>query len=570
MQLLQKKKSLILTSDKSKGENIMCKKCEEMQKMQQNIMENKQAETTLATEQQEQMEIKHLENCISIAMDDYERHTDATEVLERIGTGFIQRLAEDSYYAKKELRELFRKSPAWNEELQALVINGNKTRNTDYSRVYTLLTEILVKARDKGEIRWGEFNAIAYFFCVPKDEELQKIGLETINRIAPKAYAVGKKPSRVFKAICKELGIADETAGSEFQKLYAELADELSAKKIDFKLFVSINPAHFLTMSNPKEDRRGCTLTSCHSLNSIEYEYNNGCSGYARDNTSFIVFTVANPEVPELLNNRKTTRQVFAYKVGNGVLLQSRLYNTNGGTSGAQEESKLYRDLIQRELSELENKTNLWITKSSTGEWSEFVKVDYDFHGYPDWHYEDFNGKISIRKDAIDNCVPILVGDCGLCLECGCETEGGVLCSDCNSGDYCDCCDALCCADEFTRVYDEQGNEIYVCNDCLNLYYIYCDCCQEYHHRNNICYIEKENADVCIDCVKKYYTICDSCGEYVPNYNLPYIKNLDMYICVDCLNEYYKECDCGAWVENGQEECPECGHSFIEETEEGR
>ena len=542
----------------------MCKKCE-IKKQQEvetkTAMENKQAEIA----QQEQMEIKHLENCISIAMDDYERHTDATEVLERIGTNFIQRLAEDSYYAKKELRELFRKSPAWNEELQALVINGNKTRNTNYGIVDILLKKILVRAYQQRKSTLSDMLNIANFFSEPKDEELQKIGLETINRIAPKAYAVGKKPSRIFKAICKELGIADETAGSEFQKLYADLADELSAKKIDFKLFVSINPAHFLTMSNPKEDIRGCTLTSCHSLNSTEYKYNNGCSGYARDSTSFIVFTVADPKVPELLNNRKTTRQVFAYKVGNGVLLQSRLYNTNGGTSGAQEESKLYRDLIQRELSELENKTNLWITKSSTGEWSKFVKVDYDFHGYPDWHYEDFNGKISIRKDAIDNCVPISVGDCGLCLECGCETEGGVLCSDCDSGDYCDCCNELCCADEFTRVYDEQGNEIYVCDDCLNHYYIYCDCCQEYHHRDNICYIEKENADVCIDCLNKYYTTCEDCGERVHVDGIVFIENLGRDVCVDCCDRNYIRCDeCGAWSNNDENECIECGRSFTE------
>ena len=42
-------------------------------------------------------------------------------------------------------------------------------------------------------------------------------------------------------------------------------------------------------------------------------------------------FTVADPADKETLNNRKTTRQVFAYKPGNGLLLQSRMYNTSGG-----------------------------------------------------------------------------------------------------------------------------------------------------------------------------------------------------------------------------------------------
>ena len=149
-------------------------------------------------------------------------------------------------------------------------------------------------------------------------------------------------------------GVADNSAGSQFQRLFAQFADELSTRKIDFKLFMSINPAHFVTMSNPKNDRRGTMLTSCHSFNSTAYEYNNGCSGYARDGVTFIVFTVADPEVAETLNNRKTSRQLFMYKPYNGLLLQSRLYNTHGGTRGEQEESKLYRDLVQRELSELE------------------------------------------------------------------------------------------------------------------------------------------------------------------------------------------------------------------------
>lgn len=100
---------------------------------------------------------------------------------------------------------------------------------------------------------------------------------------------------------------------------------KLSAKQIGLKLFVSVNPAHFITMSNPKRDSRGATLTSCHSFNSTEYDYNNGCTGYARDETSFIVFTVADPTDPETLNNRKTTRQVFAYRPGSGLLLQSRM-----------------------------------------------------------------------------------------------------------------------------------------------------------------------------------------------------------------------------------------------------
>ena len=73
-----------------------------------------------------------------------------------------------------------------------------------------------------------------------------------------------------------------------------------------------------------------------------------------------IAFTVDNPLKPETFNKRKTSRQLFIYKVGNGLLLQSRIYNTSGGTCGEQKESTLYRDLVQREISELEGVPNLW------------------------------------------------------------------------------------------------------------------------------------------------------------------------------------------------------------------
>ncbi|MBQ4405044.1 MAG: hypothetical protein II857_11650 [Selenomonadaceae bacterium] len=168
--------------------------------------------------------------------------------------------------------------------------------------------------------------------------------------------------------------------------LFAQFADELNGKKIDFKLYLSINPCHFLTMSNPKRDNRGSTMTSCHSFNVMDCEYNFGCSGYARDDVTFIVFPASNPDNPETLNNRKTTCQIFMYRPYNELLLQSRLYNTHGGTCGTQTESKLYRDLVQRELSELEGVPNLWKTEKYCGNKQTIhIPCGNGFGGYADW-----------------------------------------------------------------------------------------------------------------------------------------------------------------------------------------
>ena len=326
------------------------------------------------------------------AISDYGKHTDQTSVMDDCTANFVNQLASDSCYAKQELRELFSKSPVWDANLDALVINGTRTHDPDPDRIYSLGTDILSEAIYRTDNRNLIYGAIRFFY----DPNYEELGIAAIKQLAPKAYAPNKKKSRVFKALCQALGVADETAGSDFQRLYAQFADELTSKKIGFKLYVSINPAHFITMSNPKGDHRGTTLTSCHSFNSTEYEYNNGCTGYARDKVSFIAFTVADPADKETLNNRKTTRQVFAYKPGNGLLLQSRMYNTSGGVYGASEDSKLYRDLIQREISMLENVPNLWKTYPTVGEKSFCVERGDGFGGYLDWEYENFDGKVSI------------------------------------------------------------------------------------------------------------------------------------------------------------------------------
>ena len=213
--------------------------------------------------------------CSSIwsALDDYFRHADSDDVYDNISDSFVERLASDSIKSKQELRQLFRKSQAWNENLQAIVINGTKTHNPDYILVHNLANSILRPA--KWDADCNKLNLIERaicFFSRPNDNSDSYIN--AINELAPFAYAPRKKRSRIFKAICDSLGVTDLSAGSQFQHLFAQFADELSTRKIDFKLFLSINPAHFLTMSNPKRDNRGSTLTSCHSFNVHDGEYN--------------------------------------------------------------------------------------------------------------------------------------------------------------------------------------------------------------------------------------------------------------------------------------------------------
>ena len=505
--------------------------------------------------------IQQAEANIRQAVRDYGAHTRQHDVLEDISEAFIERLAEDSSYAKQELRELFSKSPVWHPELDALIINGTRTHDPDYSRIRRLANQILagakLEARDDNA-RMDLITDAIDFFGYPDSTAAQARGIQAINALAPKAYKPGKKLSRVFKALCVALGVADETAGSQFQHLYAQFADELTSRKIGFKLFVSINPAHFLTMSNPKNDSRGPCLTSCHSLNSTEYDYNCGCSGYARDEVSFIVFTVADPDDDETLNNRKTTRQVFAYKPGNGILLQSRMYNTSGGTYGQAEDSKLYRDLVQREISALEDEPNLWRTWDSTdSEVRRWVREGDGFGGYPDWTYDNFGGKISIRVDHMDDgepidCEPLVVGTWGLCVSCGDETEESAYCEDCKPARYyCDDCeDSLDSEDDLYTVYDAGGEERRVCYSCREDGYTYCDHCGEYHADSVMVHIGR--MDVCPSCLEEYYDTCSDCGEYCHIEDLHRVIDQygdEVWVCEDCFKQHYVECDhCGEYV----------------------
>lgn len=455
------------------------------------------------------------------AINDYDRHSYSEHITDKVNKKFVDRLAEDSVKAKQELRQMFRKSSAWNEELDALVINGTSTHDTNYGVVGGIGRRILDPV-------WNlQMEQALSFFTEPGENHPEAI--DRLNELAPGAYAPGKKKSRIFLSLCKSLGVSDETAGSEFQRLYARFADELSAKKINFKLFVSLNPAHFITMSNPKGDNRGSTLTSCHSFNSTGDQYNNGCTGYARDGVTMIAFTVSDPDIPETLNNRKTTRQLFMYKPGNGLLLQSRMYNTFGGTEERVPESKIYRELIQKEISNCEDAANLWKTfRYWNDKRGTYIPSGKGFGGYPDWMYENFDAMLSIRNDCAETYKTFDVGTSGLCISCGEKTSHGLYCHNCDDNYKC-CAECLISFpfEQAYTVYDRQGLEATVCNSCLDKYYVNCNCCDERYHED---YTEELDNDkyVCLDCLEKYYIECKECGKFT------HINDLIYEVCPDC------------------------------------
>ena len=529
------------------------------------------------------------ERNIRQALVDYRRYTSWTEEIDNVSDAFIERLARDNFEAKSELRELFRKSPVWDEELDAIVINGTRTHEPDYERVRYFANCIFSDYIRYADRKRAElvYEAIE-FFADPNLTDMQKQRcIDAINLLAPKAYQPDKKITRVFKALCQATGTIESL---NFNYNFAQLADEITSHKIDFKLFVSVNPAHFITMSNPKNDVRGDALTSCHSFNNTNYTYNCGCSGYARDDYTFIVFTVVNPDNRETLNNRKNMRQIFWYKPGSGVLLQSRLYNSAGGTRREMAESRIYRDLIQREISDLEGAPNLWKTDNYVGNSKIHMYVGDGFGGYPDWEYSDFAAKISIRNDHADEYsedkpAHFYMGTYGLCIKCGEEISEGLYCHGCDvKYNTCDCCGERFAEDELYSAFDANGNEVLVCQSCLDDEYGYCNDCGCYYH-NDALNVAQGGRTVCNDCLELHYTQCEVCGEWV---NTAYTHTAidadgtEIEVCPNCSDQHFEWCeDCGELVhtdlihlvydENGTEfrvctncldnydECSQCG-----------
>ena len=111
---------------------------------------------------------------------------------------------------------------------------------------------------------------------------------------------------------------------------------------------------------------------------------------------------------------------------------------------------------------------------------------------------------------------------------------------------WCEDCETYNVGDS-TTVWDYHGNEILVCEGCLDDHYYCCDECGEYHHVDN-----GESVDgygwVCTDCLDDHFTQCYHCGEWFRDRDLSdygMFDNNDDFICNDCRENGYGEFDEG-------------------------
>ena len=336
---------------------------------------------------------------------DYYKADTSSDIMDFVTEGALAAYQSKALDAKKGLREMLRKHPTWNEDEQSVILESNITKTADKAEIFCLLKKLL---------KMTDVYPLTYIYSWFMNDEVT-IGLE--DQLGEFMHD-GRKKTRVLKDYINSLGRWDKS-NAELMTTYAKLADAITTKERSVKLILSIHPGYFLTMSNPVYSSRGQMLVSCHSIDRTDYEYVAGCAGYGTDEVTMIAFTV-DEDTSENRACRKTSRQLFMYEPNSGVLLQSRMYNSMGGIEGTDENTKLYRQLVQECIALCEDKANLWTTVPySNNKYGVYFDPGHLFGGYVDWSFSEFSAKLSVRDDFDGLNRTYIVGDSGICLHCG-------------------------------------------------------------------------------------------------------------------------------------------------------
>lgn len=219
----------------------------------------------------------------------------------------------------------------------------------------------------------------------------------------------GTKTSRAFNKVCVHYGI---DKSKDYNKLFAQYADLVSATVRNLYFVISLNPLDYITMST------GNSWTSCHRTNGsggFGGMAAGGCLSYMLDDVSIITYVVDSIDEP-IHNIGKIYRQMYYYD--NDLFIQSRLYPQ--GNDGATNLYDKFRLMMQEEFSELLNlDSDEWTHELGPHKVQEFsTNVG---HHYPD---ASSNRQCGIfypkeKKSKIATHARMTIGHSSLCCNCG-------------------------------------------------------------------------------------------------------------------------------------------------------
>nr|DAN24199.1 MAG TPA: dehydrogenase accessory protein [Caudoviricetes sp.] len=501
----------------------MCKHCESIQEVKENnLVENLTEEVKKGLD-------------LYFGVDGVEER----DIYDNMSFSFPQKIAEITAGKKKDLRELFRNCEGWDEKTQTLKKTAKV--NIENEECYRRFSELYYDIREclDFDVYIYEHYYITSFkhFCLqvidPNNYECDDFDKVVNDPYFKGVYHDGKKPSRIISALFKKLGVREDLK-SKFEKTSAKLFDLIANwdKEKEIEIYLSINPAHILSQSNPKQDDNE-TLTSCHSLNNLEYEYSAGPSGYCNDSVTFIMFTIADGADFSKSYYRKTSRMFGHYK--NGVLLTSRLYTTQGGMNSINPMNKVFRRAAQDVIAEGLGIKSDWYSRryKHTQESCDLqFEGGYYFGGYADWEYNDFYPYISFLNPLAtkEKYKVFEIGGAGTCLDCAEENSERSVCEDCINMQQCECCGDVFRGSEMTETIDGL-----VCETCLEDNYTQCRECGLYFYEYNVI-PANDGYHYCEDCYSDTFTMCDECGNYFHNDNDEVFYHASEYLsfCREC------------------------------------
>lgn len=262
--------------------------------------------------------------------------------------------------------------------------------------------------------------------------KLSKETADKINEIYPKIRATeGQKTSRLFNKIFTNIGLAEQEAGSVYQRKFSDYANAVSGLKRQMVFIISVNANDFLRMSF------GNSWSSCHTIDrSNRRRMPSGYSGmhcggtasYMMDGATIITYVLPKEEYlhgatviggesytykehPELCD--KTYRNLYFWN-GHGVLIQSRVYPQ--GNDGATDLYKEFRIIVEDAIAKAYGVDSKWKAEG-LGNTRNYI-TSYGVH-YPDYSYDHMNPKRVTLKDVYDGNDCFTIGHDGICPVCG-------------------------------------------------------------------------------------------------------------------------------------------------------
>lgn len=401
---------------------------------------------------------------------------------------------------KRGLVALLRKHPSWNEDAMAVILGVTAVREIDQLVISECCQQLCTIAECLTQINSADFNLFGHFLpkllhypqkLLRKNEALR----QSMEQQCGFQYIAGQKTSKAVNKFCRQYKLHEH---SDYDAVFAKLADALNPLEIPRKAVLSVHPCDYLQMSGQYN-----SWSSCHGLPSGDY-----CGGtlsYMNDPVSMVFYTIDEGNEDRCLYDRpKITRTMFFYQ--NGVLLQSRLYPNDSDTITRD----LHRRCVQGILAGCLNKPNLWRLDSAQRDMDKYIHTIHKHLHYADYK-EGFNVNLSFLK-AQSMYSSMVIGHNGFCFYCGLSLQHGdhkvvcrncarlIRCAECGSvveGSYakiiegktycrlcidtCDQCHQDTALSSLHSVHLSSTEELHVCGGCRERDYFQCAACGEYH-----------------------------------------------------------------------------------------